>query len=212
LCSCFAQEYASTVTLSHFSFCFTDPSPRSQRRSRCTWPVKNLNAAPLTARQIAQRRRQRRELLQRRNLFSVNNNPILLPARRPYVEPIPRVRFGAMNVTYIHCGTFHWSSERLKRSSSSSPIFGSCCHHNKVVLDHLPEPPLPFKLLFTLHSTKAKQFRANIRQYNGALSFTLFTANIVNINVGSRGPWVWKSGYTIYHRIGTVEPAHDNSA
>lgn len=30
------------------------------------------------------------------------------------------------------------------------------------------------------------------------------------MNKGSRGPWVWKSGYTIYHRAGALFPDAEN--
>ena len=54
--------------------------------------------------------------------------------------------------------------------------------------------------------TDAKQFRENICQYNCALAFTSFTANELDINSGGGGPWVWKTGYTIYHRAGSLFP------
>jgi hypothetical protein len=67
----------------------------------------------------------------------------------------------------------------------------------------------------------AKHFRDRIRQYNSALAFTSFTAKektdnvsgepIQNVNADGGGPWVWKSGYTIYHRVGTLFPDTANN-
>jgi hypothetical protein len=50
----------------------------------------------------------------------------------------------------------------------------------------------------------AKHFRNTIRQYNSILAFTSFTAKETNDNSLNCGPWVWKSGYTIYHHIGSL--------
>jgi hypothetical protein len=99
-----------------------------------------------------------------------------------------------MNVVCVHCGALHWLSERLEQSSVSSPVFSSCCHHNKD-LDPLPQPSQRYTDLFTSDSADAKQFRDNIQQYNNALAFTSFTTNMANVNAGGGGPQVW---YTIY--------------
>jgi hypothetical protein len=52
----------------------------------------------------------------------------------------------------------------------------------------------------------AKHFRNAIRQYNSTLAFTSFTAKETNDNSLNRGLWVWKSGYTIYHRVRSLIP------
>ena len=58
---------------------------------------------------------------------------------------------------------------------------------------------------------EAKEFRENIRRYNCALAFTSFTAKIKDVNGGGGGPWVWKTGYTIYHQAGTILPHTENN-
>lgn len=115
-----------------------------------------------------------------------------------------------MNVTCNLCSAFHWAAERIKHSSLSSPQFSRCCHHGKVFLDPLPVPPEELQTLFTAQSTQAKEFRVKIRQYNSALAFTSFTTNKKDVNSGGGGPWVWKSGYTIYHRAGSLLPTERN--
>jgi hypothetical protein len=55
-------------------------------------------------------------------------------------------------------------------------------------------------------TSDAKHFHNAIRQYNSALAFTSFTAKETNDNSLNHRPWVWKSGYTIYHRVGSLIP------
>ena len=132
-------------------------------------------------------------------------------ARRPYIEPINTLTFGQMNITCNLCAALHWMDERIKASSKSSPRFSHCCHHGKVRLDPLLDPPGELQQLFTAQLTQAKEFRENIRQYNSALAFTSFTVKEKHNNSEGGGPWVWKSGYTIYHRAGTLFPDANNN-
>jgi hypothetical protein len=113
-----------------------------------------------------------------------------------------------MDTICTHCGAFHWIDERNKASPKCRPEFSRCCHHGNVSLDHLPLPPERLRTLFTNDSPNAKHFRERIRQYNSALAFTSFTAKEKeqSVNAGGGAPWVWKTGYTIYHRIGTLFP------
>ena len=116
-----------------------------------------------------------------------------------------------MDTICIHCRAYHWLDERLKHSPISSPRFARCCHHGKVSLENLPDPPEELQALFTEQSTRGKEFRDSIRQYNSALAFTSFTSKEKeDVNAGGGGPWVWKSGYTIYHRAGSLLPNGDN--
>lgn len=185
------------------------PSRRSlaqrnrRERERVAREVKQHNT-----RSVAQRRRRGRERVTRTATQSV--------ARRPYLEPIPPQRFGSMTQKCVHCHALHWLDERVKNSSKSDPEFARCCHHGKVSLPKLPQPPDRLRNLYTNDDADAKHFRERIRQYNSALAFASFTAKektentsgnaTRNVNAGGGGPWVWKSGYTIYHRVGTIFP------
>ncbi|KAI0262639.1 hypothetical protein BGY98DRAFT_1049578, partial [Russula aff. rugulosa BPL654] len=60
-----------------------------------------------------------------------------------------------MDVKCVHCGALHWLEEHLKDSSASSSHFSRCCHHGKVSLDPLPQPPQRLQDLFTASSTDA---------------------------------------------------------
>lgn len=157
-----------------------------------------------TNRRLAQRRRRENEHGESKGASSAKKVTPL--GRRMYSEPILQVQFGRMQVTCEYCKAFHWIEERLKHSSTSHPVFSHCCHHNKVRLPALPLPPPKLRYLLTSSSTDARQFREHIRQYNSALAFTSFTAKEDNMNKTGRGPWVWKSGYTIYHRAGNLFP------
>ena len=141
-----------------------------------------------------------------------NSTPSPLPlARVRYHEPFDQLSFGRMEYTCRHCTALHWLDERIKDSPLSAPLFSRCCHHGKVVLDPLPTPPQRLRSLFTAHSRDAREFREHIRRYNSALAFTSFTTKEKDNVVTGGGPWVWKSGYTIYHRVATLIPhAVDN--
>ena len=115
-----------------------------------------------------------------------------------------------MNILCIHCGAHHWFDERLKNGPVSSPCFSYCCHNGKVILKHLPDPPDNLRSLLTAQTTRVKRFRENIHQYNSTLAFTSFTAKEKHDNSTGGGPWVWKSGYTIYHRAGSLSKMQDN--
>jgi hypothetical protein len=111
-----------------------------------------------------------------------------------------------MDVICSDCHSLHWLEEKLKDSPMSAPAFSHCCHRGKVHLPLQNDAPEPLYTLFTSDTKQAKQFRENIRQYNSALAFTSFTAKETNEENDGGGPWVWKSGYTIYHRAGSLFP------
>ena len=167
---------------------------------------------PISERQRAQRRRRKNERVHHMTIASETGNLGQLSlATHSYTEPIQPICFGQMNVECLHCHALHWLDERVKQSDKSSPIFSQCCHHGKVQLDPLPEPPVHLQTLFTADSDDAKEFRERIRQYNSALTFTSFTANEEDVNRGGKGPWIWKLGYTIYHRASSLIPNSVNN-
>ncbi|KAI0069691.1 hypothetical protein K474DRAFT_1694009 [Panus rudis PR-1116 ss-1] len=96
-----------------------------------------------------------------------------------------------------HCGALHWIGESV-RSSASRPEF--------VHLDPLPDPPLELRALYTGDDVPSREFRLNVRQYNFALSFTSYEVNEQDVNHGGRGPWIYKVGYQLFHRAGSLLP------
>jgi len=144
------------------------------------------------------------------NLFFSDSTPStdhLLPvALRRYVEPLDIVSFGSMKYICSYCHAYHWMDEKTVNSTKTKPLFSKCCHQGKVRLENLQDPPQFLRGLLTDDTTDAKQFRVSIRQYNSALAFTSFTSKEKKEINDGRAPWIWKSGYTIYHRAGTLFP------
>ena len=108
----------------------------------------------------------------------------------------------------MHCHALHWLHKHIKGTLTSAPQFSRCCHHSKVNLNALPDPPERLRDLFTAETTEGREFWEHIRRYNSALTFTSFSTrdSNKNMNAGGSGPWVWKSGYTIYHCIRNIFP------
>ena len=125
------------------------------------------------------------------------------------MKPAHTLSFGSMNVSCVHCHVLHWLFEHLKDSSVSDPKFSHCCHNGKVSIPKLPHSPALLERLLTANSSDARTFCERIRQYNCALAFTSFIAK-ETIPSGGGGPWVWKTGYTIYHQLGTLRPDTTN--
>jgi hypothetical protein len=89
----------------------------------------------------------------------------------------------------------------------TAPIFSHCCHRGKVILAPLPAPPSTIRSLLSDQTTQARHFHRHIWQYNCCFAFTSFCSNDNNIYLNGRGPWMWKTGYQIYHSAGTLLPA-----
>jgi hypothetical protein len=77
-----------------------------------------------------------------------------------------------MNVPCRKCGALHWIDERTSKSSINAPEFTSCCKNGDVVLPAIQDPPLQLRELYQSTTDRvASQFRDDIRQYNGGLTF-----------------------------------------
>ena len=72
-----------------------------------------------------------------------------------------------MDVQYQYCGALRFEREQL-----------NCCHNGKVSLPPLQEYPEILRLLFYADNAEGSNFRRNIRNYNSALAFASFGANI----------------------------------
>lgn len=127
-------------------------------------------------------------------------------ARQVYSEPSDRHDIGDMETVCSHCGALHWLSERLARSSRSHPKFGFCCNKGAISLPAPEQPPFGLKHLFDGQTPQAREFRANIRQYNAALAFTSLGVSIDNLLPGA-GPYVFRIHGELCHRIGSLLPA-----
>jgi hypothetical protein len=137
---------------------------------------------------------------------SLASSTILPLARQRFLEPNNVISLGCMDKVCLHCLAKHWAN-KCTTQKKSTPSYCSCCHHGKVLLNLLPDPPPALRLLFTGDSPQCKNFWLHIRQYNCALSFVSFSANEMDLNSGSGGPWVFKIGYMLYHASGSLLPA-----
>jgi hypothetical protein len=68
-------------------------------------------------------------------------------------------------------------------------------------------PPPPICSLLADQTAEARHFCQHICQYNCSFAFTSFHSDQNNVNINGHGPWMWKTGYQIYHSAGTLIPA-----
>jgi hypothetical protein len=100
---------------------------------------------------------------------------------------------GAMSFQCQYCQAFRFYKEKL-----------NCCHQGKIVLPPLTEYPDELKHYFINGDPIATNFRTNIRQYNSALAFASFGANIKS--PPGRGPYCFRIHGQIYHQVGSLNP------
>src|SRR6267142_6595162 len=124
---------------------------------------------------------------------------------RAFIDPGDPVSFGRMDGSCSFCGAKQWLDERT-RGTLRSPVFSWCCRHGCVGLDLLPDPPDELCSLFTGDDDSACDFCLQIHQYNCAFAFASFTTNKENLNTNGGGPWIWKTGYMVYHSISSLLP------
>ena len=101
------------------------------------------------------------------------------------------------------CGALNFKLEEV--GPENARHFKLCCQNGK--LSEIPKPPFPPMAL--AHRLKSKDvhsrhFRERIREYNSALSFVSFGANL-NIPPG-HGPPVFRLHGSIYHASVALEP------
>ena len=106
---------------------------------------------------------------------------------------------GPINNICLYCNALHFPNEAL-----------NCCHNGKVSLTQLSSYPEELKNLLMSNSSKAKNFRQHIRQYNSAFAFASLGANIDKIT--TRGPYCFCIHGQIYHRNGCLHPADGNDS
>src|SRR3990170_904542 len=108
-----------------------------------------------------------------------------------------------MDQTCLHCGAKFWLSEKDRNSSKSSPKLAMCCAGGKIRLPPVLDPP-PYLLdLYTSSRSEARNFRNNIRAYNGLLACSSFGAKIDESFQG-QGVANFKIHGQIYHRMGSL--------
>jgi hypothetical protein len=127
-------------------------------------------------------------------------------ARRPVFDSLAPIDLGSMNIHCSYCEALHWLEERVSSSRVGLPEFSMCCAHGKIKLSPLRIPPHALYNLFTSEDHEAKEFRANIVQYNAALAFTSLGVK-VDESVLGRGPPVFRIHGELRHLSGSLLPA-----
>ena len=65
------------------------------------------------------------------------------------VEISPGQHFlGRMDVKCPYCSALHWMDEKLFKSSTRNPLFGTCCLQGKIHLPLLATPPQQLQQLY----------------------------------------------------------------
>ena len=126
-------------------------------------------------------------------------------ARLSNVSLLARHEISIMNVTCPYCGAYHWLLEKVSTSTSSHPIFSTCCQKGAVSLPLLPNPPAFLRQVLKGEDRRSIKFRDNIRQYNMALAFTSLGVKEDRL-VNRRGGWVFCISGELCHFIGSLRP------
>ncbi len=128
-------------------------------------------------------------------------------ARRQYEDPISRHFLGPMNIPCPSCLALHWRDKKHANSTIANPTFGNCCNSGKLSIPLLPDPPPALQRLYDGNDTQSREFRQNLWKYNRAFAFTsLGVAEDHSVNLGRRGPPVFRIQGELFHRSGSLLP------
>ena len=113
-----------------------------------------------------------------------------------------------MDEKCIDCGAlmFNWETKKKKKKEDVGFTFSLCCTYGTVKLDKFRDPPPElYKLCFD-QVTRCRQFRENIRLYNGMVSMASknITGAIMTDFGNTRGPNIFKMSGQMYH----LTPSH----
>ncbi|KAG5531644.1 hypothetical protein RHGRI_026312 [Rhododendron griersonianum] len=102
--------------------------------------------------------------------------------------------------------------ERLTRSSTSSPLFGTCCLQGKVRLNLLLTPHSPIRALYDGDDDRSKSFRKHARGYNATNAFTSLGATLDPRVLTGSGPTSFTIHGELRHRVGSLMPQQGKDA
>jgi hypothetical protein len=131
----------------------------------------------------------------------------LPPARAPYQEPLQRHSLGPMNVECQHCHALHFDCEKLIKSTRAVSKFGSCCLEGQIRLPPFPQAPAALRNLLCGRSPLAREFKANIRQYNATFGFTSLGVNVDHTVTHATGAYSFRIQGDLHHRSGALLPS-----
>ncbi|KAG5549512.1 hypothetical protein RHGRI_014742 [Rhododendron griersonianum] len=130
---------------------------------------------------------------------------------RAHVIP-GRHNLGNMDTKCTHCKALHWMDERLTKSSTSNPLFGTCCFQGKIRLPTLITPPSPIRALYDGDDDRSKSFRKHARGYNATNAFTSLGATLDPRVLTGSGPASVTIHGELRHRAGSLLPQHGKDA
>jgi hypothetical protein len=115
---------------------------------------------------------------------------------------------GSMDKKCIYCGALLWFDE-LYKGTITNPTATMCCSRGTVALPPLNPTPVEIKSFLKSDTDIAKNFRKNIRAYNGAFCFTSFGAELDRDLLARGGVYTFRIHGAVYHRIGSLLPVVD---
>ncbi|XP_058225284.1 uncharacterized protein LOC131334340 [Rhododendron vialii] len=130
---------------------------------------------------------------------------------RSHVIP-GRHNLGNMDIKCTHCKALHWMDERLTKSSTSHPLFGTCCFQGKIRLPTLITPPPPIRALYDGDDDRSISFRKHSREYNATNAFTSLGATLDPRMLSGRGPTSFTIHGELRHRVGSLLPQQGKDA
>ena len=112
-----------------------------------------------------------------------------------------------MDEECVDCGAlmFPWETKKKKKKEDVGYTFSLCCSNGTIKLDKFKDPPPELLRLYMGPETQCRQFRENIRLYNGMLSMASKNITGAMTNFGNtRGPNIFKMSGQMYH----LTPSH----
>ncbi|KAF7762454.1 hypothetical protein Agabi119p4_9047 [Agaricus bisporus var. burnettii] len=141
----------------------------------------------------------------RHPLFGIARRSVISSAVTPHY-------LGPFTYRCSACSAFHWKGEQtIGHSHSRRQTYLSCCHHGKVTLRLLQQPPQPLHGLYTSFNIEGKLFRHNIVQYNAALAFTSLGVMPDHAVNQQPGPPVFRVHGEVMHWSGRLLPEADTT-
>ena len=112
-----------------------------------------------------------------------------------------------MNEICVDCGAlmFPWEAKKKKKKEDMVYTFSLCCSYGTIKLNNFRDPPPQLSILYMDPGAQCRQFRENIRLYNGMVSMASrnITGAMTNF-ANTRGPNIFKMSGQMYH----LTPSH----
>ncbi|EKM75762.1 hypothetical protein AGABI1DRAFT_131993 [Agaricus bisporus var. burnettii JB137-S8] len=109
------------------------------------------------------------------------------------------------------CHALHWKDEEASRQPALH-TFLLCCHHGKVMLPFLQQPPEPLYDFYIGNTAQARSFQQNLVQYNAALAFTSLGVSPDNAVNLQPGPPVFRVHGELMHWSGCLQSDANSAA